>query len=167
MKKVFVLTIVAQISMFSFAAKEPLGDIVEIVELPNTTQAQAYNAAKMWFANSFKSANNVIQYDDLATGTIIGKGNMEYPCKGAWNCLGHQNYKVLFTIKIDTKVDKARLTFSDLLLQAPTTMSGGVVSRGFDTPIYLDKDKQIISDELHNISQTFKNSINVAKNDNW
>lgn len=167
MKKFLIFVALVHISSFTFAAKEPLGDITEIVELSNTTQAQAYNASKMWFANAFKSANNVIQYDDAATGTIIGKGNMDYPCKGAWNCLGHPNYKVSFTIKVNTKDNKARLLFSDLQLHIPASTTSGVFIKAMDVPIYAAKDKEVITEEFYRISQEFKSNINTSKNDEW
>lgn len=163
----FILSIILLLcSSLSFAAKEPLSEVVEIVELPNFTQKQIFDSAKIWMAQSFKSSNSVIQYEDITTGTIVGKGNMQYPCKGTWNCLAHENYLVFFTVKIDTKDNKARILFNDLKLKIPATVTGTTVIKSMDVDIHVEKDKEIIKNGLIEVIKQFKDSVQKNQVDN-
>lgn len=154
------------LSSLSFAAKEPLKEVVEVVEFPDIAQKQIFDAAKIWMAQSFKSSNSVIQYEDAATGTIIGKGNMNYPCKGAWNCIAHENYLVFFTVKIDTKDNKARVVFNDLKLKVPAAITDSSVIKSYEVDIYVPKDKENIENGLKDVIGQFKNSIQKNQIDN-
>ncbi len=88
-------------------------EVSNVYEVPGKTQAQIFNGAKEWIALNFKSANDVIQSADKDTGTIIAKGNTTYQCNGVGDCLLNLADSTLeFTLKIDTKDEKARLTFS-------------------------------------------------------
>jgi hypothetical protein len=167
MKRVMLGCFIGAISNISLAAKEPLKEVSEIVEIPNMAQKQIFDAAKIWMAQSFKSSNSVIQYEDQNTGTIVGKGNMKYPCKGAWNCLANEKNLVLFTVKIDTKDNKARVTFNDLLLKTATTINAGIVIQGYEVGIYVPKDKENIENGLKEVIQKFKSDVqkNPAYND--
>jgi hypothetical protein len=46
----------------------------EVVEVSGKNADQLYASAKVWFAETFRSAQDVIQMDDQKSGTIIGKG---------------------------------------------------------------------------------------------
>lgn len=168
MKKIILSAFLIFLSGLSFAAREPLKEVVEIIDISNTNQKQIYDAAKIWMAQSFKSSNSVIQYEDANTGTIIGKGNMKYPCVGAWNCLAHENYLVLFTVKIDTKDNKARLSFSDLKLRVPSSTVGTSVIKPFEIDITSEKDKENIEKEFKDIASQFQTSISKYQiNNDW
>ncbi|MCE1272438.1 MAG: DUF4468 domain-containing protein [Acinetobacter sp.] len=152
----------------AFAANEPLNEVSEVVEIPDMTQKAIYDGTKIWMAKSFKSSNAVIQYEDASTGSIIGKGNMKYPCKGTWNCLAHAESLILFTVKVDTKDNKARVTFNDLLLKVKGNVNGGVIIPGYEVPIAVAKDKEIIEAGLKDVIQRYKQDIQNQKNDsNW
>lgn len=153
------------LSNLSFAAKEPLKEVSEVVELPNIPQKQIFDAAKIWMAQSFKSSNSVIQYEDAATGTIIGKGNMKYPCKGAWNCVANENNLVLFTVKIDTKDNKARVIFNDLKLRMPATATGTSLLNAYEIDISLERDKENIKNGLTDVIGKFKESVQNNQTD--
>ena len=97
--------------LFSFSAsaqlydKFPFNDSGEIVysstiEVEGKLKEELYTSSKVFFANSFVSANDVIQMDDKDAGIIIGKGS--------------ENFRVLngktavpvtlhFTLRIDIK----------------------------------------------------------------
>ena len=167
MKKIILGCLVMAMSTISLGAKEPLKEVSEIVEIPNMEKKQIFDASKIWMAQSFKSSNSVVQYEDQDTGIIIGKGNMKYPCKGAWNCLAYEKTLVLFTVKIDTKDNKARVTFNDLLLKTATTVNAGIVSHGYEVGIYVPKDKENIENGLKEVIQKFKSDIqkNPTSND--
>lgn len=56
-------------------------DYSEVVKVPGKNVDQLYSSAKEWFAESFKSANDVLQLDDKPAGKLIGKGVMQIPVK--------------------------------------------------------------------------------------
>ncbi|MFE0305554.1 DUF4468 domain-containing protein, partial [Bacillus altitudinis] len=60
--------------------QQAMPEISQVIEVPNKSKDQIFEDSKIWIAQSFKSANNVIQYADKSTGSIIGKGNIQYPC---------------------------------------------------------------------------------------
>jgi len=52
---------------------------IQVVEIDTVTPADVLRAkARKWFVDTFKDANEVIQMDDAATNTIIGKGWTEF-----------------------------------------------------------------------------------------
>jgi len=46
----------------------------EVVTVEGKTTDQLYSSAREWFAESFKSAKDVLQMDDPIAGKLIGKG---------------------------------------------------------------------------------------------
>jgi hypothetical protein len=46
----------------------------EVVQVPGASQAELYARAKLWFANTFKSAKDVVQAEDKEAGIIQGTG---------------------------------------------------------------------------------------------
>lgn len=49
-------------------------DYTEVVEVQGKTADQLYSSAREWFADTFNSANDVLQMDDPVAGKLIGKG---------------------------------------------------------------------------------------------
>ena len=147
----------------AYAEKVPLSEVVEVVEVAGMTQKQIFDSSKIWMAKAFKSSNAVIQYEDVSTGTIIGKGNMDYPCSGFWNCAAHSSSKILFTLKIDTKDNKARLTFNDLLLKTAPDPKIGL--KGYEVKIYVEKDKELIEKGIKDIVAIYSQDIQTTASD--
>ena len=114
-----------------------------VVDAPGFTKDQIYDFTKMWVAENFKSAKAVIEYEDKATGAIIGNGSISYPCQGV-NCIAKESWKVHFTMRVDIKDDKFRLSFSNLGLWSPGTY-GRV---GQETPIYMQSDLDAVKPKL-------------------
>lgn len=151
-------------SSFAFAAAEPLKEVSEVVELPNLSQKQIFDSSKIWFAKNFKSANNVIQYEDVATGTIIGKGNMPYPCSNTWKCMAFADQIILFTLKIDTKDNKARLIFNDLRSKSTKPKPTSFVKPGAELEIYTDKET--VEDGIKKVISEYADEIKKSPTDN-
>lgn len=148
------------------ASAEPLKEVSEIVEIPDLTQKQIFDSSKIWIAQKFNSSNDVIQYEDSNTGTIIGKGNMKYPCSNAWKCAAFSNQIILFTLKIDTKDNKARLTFSDLRSKSTQPKQKSFVKPGTELEIYTDKDN--VANGIKKVIEEFGVDIKKSpSNSNW
>jgi hypothetical protein len=107
----------------------------KIYTIDSLNQSQIYDGARQWFAIAFRSANAVIQYEDKATGTIIGKGSMQYPCTG-FECMGMTGReRVDFTVRVDTKDGKIRVGYEDLVYSAPAHLNSGVMIPAVSYPI--------------------------------
>ncbi|HGW4127843.1 DUF4468 domain-containing protein [Acinetobacter baumannii] len=159
MRNLLIGSMFGLLSFSTFAQQVPISEYVEVVDLPNMTKSQIFNSSKMWVAKSFKSSNSVVQYEDAATGTIIGKGNMQFPCQGAWSCLAHKEDLLLFTIKVDTKDNKARISFNDMSMKINTKGTTKFVPAGQEIQTVSDKDNEVIQTGLKKIVQDFKSGI--------
>ncbi|OJU95082.1 MAG: hypothetical protein BGO19_02335 [Acinetobacter sp. 38-8] len=94
-------------------------DKIEIIrDIPNMSKDKIYTSTKQWIAQTFVSAQDVIQFDDKEAGTLIIKGNVDYPCSGNWSCTHHglTNDAIDFTMKVDMKDQKMRITVDDIFL---------------------------------------------------
>lgn len=99
----------------------------KVYQIEGLNQAQIYDGARQWFATAFRSANAVIQYEDKATGSIIGKGNMPYRCSGFADCMTvTSGDRVDFTVRVDTKDGRMRVSYDNLTHYQPSHMSGTV-----------------------------------------
>lgn len=77
----------------------------KVVDVDSVTTAEVLRAkARKWFVDTFKDANEVIQMDDAATNTIIGKGSTEF---GAYA-------GIHFTISVECKHGRFRYRIYDV-----------------------------------------------------
>lgn len=134
----------------------PMTNVVDVVEINGQTKDQIFEKSKIWIAKSFKSANNVIQYQDKSTGQIIGKGTIPFPCEGFIDCGAFGQDRVNFTIQIDTKDNKARISFSDITATSLTYVKGGVNNIGGERQILIVEHQQRIESKLKSIAQQYK-----------
>lgn len=127
MKKILFLTIIAFLSQGYLLAqtneqKEEIasyegfykveGDEVvfsTIIENIKGTKDEIYSRSLAFFANAYKSANDVIQMKDKDAGTVIGKGIFTVYSKGG---LAPIKYTCNHTLRIDAKEGRARVILS-------------------------------------------------------
>lgn len=145
---------------------EPMQNVVEIISLDGKNKDQIYEGSKVWLAKSFKSANSVIQYQNPETGSIIGKGNIQFPCKGFIDCGAFGNDKVNFTIQIDVKDNKARLSISDITATSGTYVRGGINNLGSERPINILEHQQRITEKLKDVVQQYKTDLSQKSQSN-
>lgn len=150
-------------------APSALSEVSQVVEIEGYPKDQLFESSKIWVAKVFNSSNNVVQYADKNTGSIIGKGNIQYPCSGFIDCEAFGKDVVNFTIKIDTKDSKARVAFSDISRKPLTYIKGGInINIGRDMPITQIKQQQQVKAKLESIIQQYKADIVNQKFDsNW
>ncbi|MFL9585078.1 DUF4468 domain-containing protein [Stenotrophomonas sp. AB1(2024)] len=142
--------------------------VEQVFEVPGYNKAQIYDAAKVWIAENFRSAKAVMEYENKDEGTLIGNGLIAYPCKGAFECMGKPDWKVRFTLRIDTKDDKFRLTFSNINLTWPAAYGSGIATPAHDGPIHSKKDREKISAALLLFGPGIQAALGKAKaDDNW
>jgi hypothetical protein len=120
MKKLMLL--IFAVSLFGCAGMEQAKDADKPIELifdaPGKTKDQLFSATKSWIAETFVSAKAVIDDADKDAGRIIAKGRVVSPCKQGMGCL--LTKYIAFTLRIDMKDGKARMTFSNLSVISPS-----------------------------------------------
>lgn len=117
----------------AWAAKgDTVNSVQEIVGFGDMSKSQIYKNSRQWVATSFKSAQNVIQMEDKEEGIIVLKGQADYPCypdsdgMTTFRCLGYTDASIKFTLKIETKDGRARLSFDDLATYFPQKCSDSI-----------------------------------------
>ena len=148
---------------------EPLAQVTQIIDIEGQNKDKLFESSKIWMAKVFKSSNNVVQYADKESGSIIGKGSFQFPCEGFIDCGAFGNDRVNFTIKIDTKDNKARLSFSDITRTPLTYVKGGLnANMGKDLPITQVKQKQQVSTKFGFIIEQYRKDVVTQQSDtNW
>ena len=141
--------------------------VVQVFEAPGYTRDQVYTAARMWIAQNFKSAKAVIEYESKDEGVIIGNGNIAYPCSGL-KCMVTADWRVPFTMKVETKEGKLRLTFTNIHLAWPPSFSSGISSPAHDGPVQQRKDLDLIRPKLLEFGEQIVASMGQVKaSDDW
>lgn len=120
------------------AGSQPVADedrtFERVVEAPGYSKEQIFNGTKIWIAENFKSAKAVLEYENKDEGTLIGNGIISYPCSGL-GCIDKEHWKVPFTMRVDIKDQKFRLTFINLHFSYPPSYYGRATFSGYDGPI--------------------------------
>jgi len=81
-----------------------------VVDFPGLQKQQIFDGTLKWIAKNFRSAKAVIEYQDKESGSIIGNGIVPFNAEGAW-----VGGNLSFTMKVDTKDEKARIRFINLM----------------------------------------------------
>ncbi|NBW38841.1 MAG: DUF4468 domain-containing protein [Cytophagia bacterium] len=138
-KKVFLIHFFISIASFTVAqTKHPLPIIdekinfSEIVVVDSASQDELYTKAKIWLAEKFISANDVIQFDDKENGIVIGKGAIRTKENGMAALI--KNWR--FTVKIQVKDGKYKVNFYDIIyfFEIPDNLN-----RQSSPPVILDE----------------------------
>lgn len=143
--------------------KETDREFERIIEIPNTSSDVIYERSKMWIAENFVSSKAVLEYDNRETGRLIGNGRMDYPCSGL-SCMGKTNWDVKFTMKVDSKDSKLRVTFSKINLAWPYSHNGGIPIQAHDGPVHSQSDMNAIKVRFTELSNQLVAYINNPKN---
>lgn len=154
------------------ARPEPITEedrtVVQVFDAPGYTKQQIFAGTKMWIASNFKSAKAVLEYEDAAEGTLIGNGVIPYPCKGLMGCLAKADWRVPFTMRVETKDGRFRLTFTNIHLAWDARYSAGISTPAEDFPVHQRGDLDAIRPVLLEFGDRIKASLSSAKtNDDW
>jgi hypothetical protein len=141
--------------------------IEQVYEVPGHTRDQIYSAARMWIAENFKSAKAVIEYENKEEGTLIGNGIIQYPCSG-FSCVLKEDWTVPFTMRVETKEGRFRVTFTNIHLAWPARYSSGISTAASDFPVRRQKDIEIIRPKLLEMGEAVKAAVIRNENSsNW
>lgn len=174
MKKITttLLTVLTTIS-FSFGqTKAPIPMVdkkvnySEVVTVDSSSKKDVlYGKSKLWFANTFKSSNNVVQLDDKENGIILGKGTIiKNEVKGLTNIRKTWN----FTIKIQVKDGKYKAEIYDInyiwempgntIGQAPSYIN---LDDYFNNPKVYKSDGTTLKDQAANFANETNDNMNA------
>ena len=136
----------------------------KVYEAPEFSKEEIFNATKVWIAQNFRSAKAVIEHQDEEEGIIIGNGSMSYPCSmDDLSCYGTAGWKVDFTMRVDIKDEKFKLTFMNIMIDTPP----GEYSSGNRFPINSQAQLDAIKPELLSYGERILESMKTdeAKSD--
>ena len=117
---------------------------VEIVD--GVPAEELYRRAKKWFVDTFRDASSVIQLDDPATQTIIGKGALKYTPSIFMGSAARKGF-IGFSIEVAAREGRYRIRLYDfnhtgsITEYSSTTFDLGVIYAG-DTCSMVWGDKQ-------------------------
>jgi len=106
----FVLAIIFYLNGYS--QKSFTWDIIDSV---NKSKVQIYNDSKLFIAETWKSANDVIQNDDKESGVILLKGITTYE---SFFMLSNHKWVFRYTIKILIKENKFRFILENVYCES-------------------------------------------------
>ena len=139
----------------------------KVYNAPGFSKEQLYEAGKIWVANNFKSAKAVVEYDNKENGTIIGKGNINYPCEGI-SCIAKNDWRIGFTMKYEAKDERFRLTFESLSLSWPPRVDSLGYHPAYEGPLFQQGDYDAVKPILLNFGEEIMASLSKLKQtDNW
>lgn len=99
-------------------AENPNQPIEVVLNATGKTQGQLFSAAKSWVAET-RIARMEMADADKDSSRIIVRGNGDRPCESTLDCLNYKDDKIGFTLRIDTKDGKIKMTFTNLKFHSP------------------------------------------------
>jgi hypothetical protein len=110
MKKLILLFNILFLYFYSFGQSTS-----EVVSVDSSfTKEILYSNALSFFANTFNSANNVIQMKDPETGKIIGRGLLGKDKRDVTITISCKDTKYKYEIDCDYKVDETFIEFGNI-----------------------------------------------------
>jgi hypothetical protein len=139
----------------------------KLVEAPGFTRDQLLDRARSWIAENLKWSTATIEHKDNGSATLVSTGVIKYPCQGL-GCLAKTDWKVHFTMRVDAKDGRLRLTFDDLLLSGPSSLDRKLVYRdGFEFAALQLSDLDSIKPELLEMGNQIVLSLKQKHENNW
>lgn len=102
-------------------------EYIEVVQLDTTYKKDIlYRNSKLFFADAFRSAKDVLQYDDREEGKVIGKGNLSIEGgQAVFLTYVTEKWTVNFSLEIFSKDGKYRYRIYDFNIDTRRVASGG------------------------------------------
>jgi hypothetical protein len=141
----------------------------EVITLDSTrTKDELYVSCMEWMARTFRSAKDVIQYEDKAAGMIVGKGSVIATGKpyktilfvyNAASSAYSSNIYLRFTITLEVKDAKVRVTLDQISSWVETSTSEAAV----ETLKMFEAAKP----DLQSIIDDLKTSLSTPQQEDW
>ena len=110
MKKIFLVGIISLFCSNFVNAQVPI-ERDSVFQTPGLSISQIYDGVKKWFVVSCSDSRDVIQIDDPANGSIVGKLFFPYDAKSLSNSASYGFVSVVVDIKI--REGRFKIKFSD------------------------------------------------------
>lgn len=141
----------APVHAFFERASEEDKTVQIVYEAPGLVRDQIASATKLWIAENFRSARNVIDHEDQAEGLLVAKGAIPYPCSG-FECVAKGTWSVPFTMRIEMRDQRYRVTFSNIMLSMPELAE-----------IWMKSDYRAIHPKLRELGDSLKTAVTAPK----
>jgi ATP sulfurylase len=132
MKKLAMFLLFAVFTMFAATSNAQSSLAWDTVITVNKTKDQLYTDTKMFIAEKWNSAQNVIQSDDKEAGTIVCVGAMFCTVINGGVNIGDAIYR--YVVKFYVKDNKCRIVISDISWKSgPNSMWTRYLATSYDT----------------------------------
>jgi hypothetical protein len=149
-----------------------------IIELPGVEAKEIFKRANFWFIDSFKSPNDVINYNSQEEGIISGKGNVNLTWVNEKAAIVIPvTVKLAFSVKIEVKEEKLRYSIYDILISDLTLLNfRGIESEFTQEKMYSKKGKPnkhswdwyyLYQDAIDSLENSIKISANESQSKDW
>ncbi len=167
--KLLSITISITLIFLSACATQQLTEeqkTISIVKEAKGSKDELFDATKIWIAETFNSAKAVIEFADKEKGTIIGNGTSKYPCTEM--CFGSYKWSLHYSMRVDFKDDRYKVTFTNLELSWPASYSNGVLTKAYRGAVASQGDYEAIKTHLLGLADNLDNSIHSeSKSSDW
>lgn len=169
MKKLTLIFLML-LSLSLYAQKDSLGmpllnglvGIQKVITLDSTTSKEIYQRAKLYFAEAYKSAKDVIQLDDAEQGVIVGKA---FTKETYTVMLAIAELEVWYMLRVECKEGRYRYTIENV-----KTTNNIAAEQWWKFPNMNKKQRALISKALYDVSKNLEISMSkpsIKKEDKW
>jgi hypothetical protein len=133
MKNLFALLLLFIMNFTVFSQKEGEISYTKVVYVDSSLKSiELYNRARSWFAESYRSSNDVIQLEDKDEGKIIGKGSIRYISSVYYGSEGTKGW-IRYTLSVQVKDGRYKYELTNFIHEGNPLNSGGQLSFGLIT----------------------------------
>lgn len=126
----FILVFSIFIFTFSFS-QEPIAEPLtfsEVVKVDTSVSAkELYSRARTWFAETYRSAQDVIQMEDKEEGKIVAKGAIKYNSNVFVGSLGTKGW-IRYTLTIIVKDGRYKFDMTNFIHEGNPLNDSGAIS---------------------------------------
>ena len=111
----------------------------DVVQVPGASQAELYARAKLWFADTFKSAKDVVQAEDKETGIIQGTAfqGIAVVVMGTYS-----PQKLWYTVKIALKEGRYKYDITEFRVQPYSSQYTPYLGEPVPAEAYISLDQK-------------------------
>jgi len=129
--------------------------VQKVVEAPGVSKERIFEKSGEWFARTFRqsmsgwveqnSRRTVIQYENRENGVLIANGAILYPHEGFTSESYKTGWEVRFTLEVDARDNKAKVTFNRLTMFVPSIICGyySYATSSYERPLYDDEFEKV------------------------
>lgn len=145
-----------------------------VVTVDSTSKDELYRRSRQWFANTYKSADDVLQMEDKDAGQIIGKGYFTAIWKVTF--YANQEVDVYHTINIQIKDGKYRYEITDFRVHYYSEPSQYSAAYTVDTPMEewrksggknIDAFFADVNNEVNEIISSLQKAMSTKSDSQW